>query len=273
MSRVAIAIVLVFMTAPAAGQDLGGFTKILLPAHTADFIHGVNGSIFRAELSGYTERDTVLFAGEGDPPQFVTQQAFNPILRVLNYGPARPTGRFLFVETTKAAELSLQYVLRSSDRAEETADQLTTLPVVRRPLSGRARILRIPVEPVITYAGTPPTGTLAGYRYRLMLRVYDWAGNGTTEIRVRRFVESLFGTYGELSPVTLRLDRRDGSDPTFAWYAELPLEHCLPLSARVPCYGFGMRVELEPLASDARYWGFVSVTDNRTQHVTILAPQ
>lgn len=34
-----------------------------------------------------------------------------------------------------------------------------------------------------------------------------------------------------------------------------------------------VRVEVEPLGEGARFWAFVSVTNNETQHVTLITPQ
>lgn len=150
---------------------------------------------------------------------------------------------------------------------------MTALPIVREPRSKRARILSIPVEPIIKYEEGTLGGSLAGYRHRVLLRVYDWDGDGTSRVLVKPFVEGFFGEKGGLKTTPLTLDRRDGDDPTFPWYAELPLDHCLPMSLHTPCMEFSMRVEIEPLSEGLRFWPFVSVTDNRTQHVTIFEPQ
>lgn len=34
-----------------------------------------------------------------------------------------------------------------------------------------------------------------------------------------------------------------------------------------------VRAEIEPLTEGLRYWAFVSVTNNETQHVTTITPQ
>jgi hypothetical protein len=34
-----------------------------------------------------------------------------------------------------------------------------------------------------------------------------------------------------------------------------------------------IRIEIEPLDGRAEYWAYVSVTNNATQHVTIVSPQ
>ncbi len=255
-------------------QDLSGFTKLLLPAYSSQSISGANGSTFSTVLTGYTLVDTTIFGVKNAPsdptPDFAIQPALNPIFTALNYGPPVPSGRFLYVEREKADELALQYFLRSSDASGQTADQMTALPIVSEPQTGTTRILRIPIRPILEYVDTP-WGQLRGYEYRIRLRVYDWNGNGSGQVTVTPFVEGLFGENGALTSTTLTLDQRDGDDPTFPWYAELPIEHCLPFSAHTPCMAFDMRLAIEPLTPDLEYWPMVSVTDNETQHVTIFA--
>jgi hypothetical protein len=34
-----------------------------------------------------------------------------------------------------------------------------------------------------------------------------------------------------------------------------------------------LRIEIEPLAGTTRYWAFVSITNNETQHVTLVTPE
>lgn len=272
-------LLLVFLVTllPAEGQDLSGFQKILLPAYTSQSIEGANGSTFSTVLTGYTDVDTTLFAvaaGPDEPtPVLAIQPAMNPIFTALDYGPPRPTGRFLYVEAVNSDELSLQYFLLSSDAYGDTADQMTALPIVNRPLARKSRILRIPVRPIIEYEGDNLTGRHTGYVYRLLLRIYDWEGDGTGRVTVTPYVEGLFGESGALESSVATLDRRDGDDPTFPWYAELPLDRCLPFSAHTPCMSFNMRVEIIPETDGMEYWPFVSVTDNRTQQVTVFAPR
>jgi hypothetical protein len=34
-----------------------------------------------------------------------------------------------------------------------------------------------------------------------------------------------------------------------------------------------LRIRIEPLTPGMRYWAFVTITDNMTQHVTVVSPQ
>lgn len=72
-------ILLLTTATPAPAQDLSGFEKILLPAHTSSTVEGVNGSTFRTVLSGYSDVDITIFAVDQDGPQFGTQRASIPL--------------------------------------------------------------------------------------------------------------------------------------------------------------------------------------------------
>lgn len=257
-------------------QDLSDFRKILLPAYTPGSIVGANGSRFSTELDCYTVVDTLVYAAEplsNGPASFIVQPAQYPLCRTLDYGPPRSSGRFFHVEREKADQLAVQYVLRSSDASEETADQMTALPVVVEPAVGSATILSIPVRPIIMYPDDRPAGHHAGYEYRIRLRVYDWEGDGTNRVTVQPYHQGHFGVTGALTPTTMILNQRDGDDPTFAWYGELPLEWCFPFSLHTPCMELDVRLEIIAESENLRFWPFVTVTDNRTQHVTVFAPQ
>jgi hypothetical protein len=261
---------------PGYSQDLSGFKKVLLPVYTSQPISGSNGSTFSTRLTGYAETDIRYFGRvttAGEAAGVFTQEAFVPMsgYEALNYGPPRATGRFLFVQQDRYRDVALQYTLRSSDADKQTSDQVTTLPVVSTPLTGRSWILNVPISPLLTQDLWP---TLLGYGFRNMLRIYDFDGDGSGEVDVRLFHEAFFGRTQEMESRRVKLDRRDGDDATFPFYAEVPIENrCIPFSVHTPCLAFTFRVEIDPVAPNAQYWAFVSTTDNRTQHVTIREPQ
>lgn len=277
VSRQTVAFLLaLILTVPAAAQDLSGYKKVLLPVYTSQPISGLNGSTFSTVLKGYAETDVRYFArvvSPGETPVFFTQRAFVPIFdgEPLNYGPERATGRFLFIEQARFDEVAIQYYLRSSDATNQESDQMTALPVVSTPLTRRGWILNIPNFPILTEEFPQ---RLLGFRFRNLLRIYDFEGDGRNEVDVHLFNEGLFGRSGRVETKRVKLDRRDGSDPTFPFYAEVPIENrCFARSARTPCAGALFRVEIEPISTNLQYWAFVSTTDMRTQHVTIFEPQ
>ena len=256
-------------------QDLAGYEKLLLPAFSSGRVAGINGTTFETFLRGYTEVATPYYAGvplgSSSEPAFVTQPAFNPIFRPLNYGPPGPSGRFLYIEKTSLSHLSLQYFLAST--GADATRHVTALPVVRVPLTDASRILAIPNNPILEWPNGQPAGEMRGYTHRNSLRVYDFDGDGSAQVSIERFVEGYFGRQGSLGKVILNLDQRYGDDPTFPYFGQLDLNYCLPFSVHTPCSRFSMRIEIVPITPRLRYWGFVSSTDNITAGVTIFAPQ
>lgn len=74
-----------------------------------------------------------------------------------------------------------------------------------------------------------------------------------------------------LQKATVRVERRNGDDVTFPWYAEMNV--CLFFSRHTPCIDFGAMIEVEPVSSSSRYFAMVAVIDNHTQFVTIRTAQ
>jgi len=275
MRSIVFIAVVALAAATATAQDLTNHEKLLLPAFSPVPLAGVNGSRFETVLRGYTEVDTSYYgvaSGGGSTVGFQTQPALNPIFTPLSYGAAGASGRFLYVEASKAPDLALQYQLVSS-AGRQAPLHFAALPVVRTPFTTVSRILGIQDDPILAYPNGQPAGVMLGYAHRNTLRVYDFGGNGTGQVTVERFVEGLFGRQGTLGKVVLNLDQRYGDDPTFPYFGQLDLDYCLPFSVHTPCSAFSMRVEIAPVTPGLRYWGFVSATDNSTAEVTVFAPQ
>jgi len=66
----------------------------------------------------------------------------------------------------------------------------------------------------------------------------------------------------------LQAERRPGSPLFDLAYAEVPLNSLFEIQGQDR-----VRIEVAPLTSGLRLWGFVSVTNNQTQHVTTVVPQ
>jgi hypothetical protein len=257
-------------------QDLTNYEKLLLPVFSNGGVTGANGTQFATRLYGYTEVDTSYYAGvvrgSGSQPGFVTQPALNPIFEALNYGPPGPSGRFLYVEKSKASDLSLQYMLVSSGPPDGTS-HVTELPIVRNPLTGLSRILAIPNKVLLEWPNGQVAGEMKGYAQRNTLRIYDFDGTGSGEVEVQLFMENLFGRQGGGAKRIIKLDQRLGDDPTFPYFGQIDMNTCIPFSLHTPCIDFSFRIEITPVTTGLRYWGFVSSIDNRTNVVTIYTPQ
>jgi len=165
-----------------------------------------------------------------------TIRAEEPISNILQSG--RP-GTFLYVP--KGRENDFTGTLRVQDLSRQAETWGTEIPIVRDRdfTDGTTNLLDVPLKE----------------GFRETLRVYS-----TTQGLVRARVFSTGETPGLLADTIVPLRApRDIHDPA---YGELGLYIA----------GDVGRVEIEPLTPGLRYWAFVSVTNNATQHITTITP-
>jgi len=168
-----------------------------------------------------------------------------------DFAPAgEPPGRLFYVHRNVASRVTFN--LRIQDLSRQAQTWGTEIPVIREGefLVGKAQFLDVPIT--------------AGFRPAL--RIYDVDGTGRTEITVRFYSYSSPTLLSEMR-LPLPVTGRQGNPPLLPGYAELAsLGAMFPGEQRV-------RIELEPASPGLRYWAFVSVTNNETQHVTTMTPQ
>jgi hypothetical protein len=145
----------------------------------------------------------------------------------------------------------LQFSLRVRDLTRQAEALGTEIPIVRE------RDLRSGA----VYFPDIPTDA----RYRVKLRIYSLqTARAPVEVRFHRMTAPF--TQAGSTLVDLSAATRD--TPA---YAEVDLEQIFPkLGAQGP-----FRVEVRPQASSPlpSYWAFISITNNQTQHVTVVTPQ
>lgn len=169
----------------------------------------------------------------------------------VNLGGSRPGGALVFTPRDFAS--SIRFGARVRDGARESDDWGTEVPVIRESQfrSGEFSLLNIPLDS----------------RFRLLLRVYG--------------VDSVDDN------VTIRATANDGT----AAVRSFPLHSTTPCAFATPCVSIDPAfTSLDPLAafpemagkstmrldmytSRQRSWAFVTITNNATQHVTIVTPQ
>lgn len=161
---------------------------------------------------------------------------------------SRPNGlvEFLPRQTNTLVDLGLNV----RDLSRDATDLGTQIPVVRE-----SQLFARP----FSIANVPNDA-----RYRITLRVYDLDGPTTFSLHV------FSGTTEVMQPaaITLNADaalKNGGAGAINDFFAKYP-----QLAGKGP-----LRLEIDPLIrSGARAaWGFVSVTNNDTQHVTVISPQ
>lgn len=258
--------------ASAADRDPAGYEQVLLPI-IADR-PGAYGSHWRSELTirNVGETPVQLFQTECvffcDCPGFVGACTFgSPTLphRHAELG-LRPDqqhpdnlGRFVYVGKTDNPPVAWQ--LRVRDISREALNFGTEVPVIHEEefLRGKTNLLDVPLD----------------VRFRQHLRVYGISSpSGEAVVRVRLYgaqdnallAEQLLILQPPAEDVRIPLP---GERPPLPAYAELRL---LTSKLRMPVPD-RIRVEIQPETTGLRYWTFVAVTNNETQHVTLITPQ
>jgi hypothetical protein len=168
--------------------------------------------------------------------QLATMQTDDPIANAMQTG--RP-GTFLYVPKGRGNDFA--GTLRVQDISRQSQTWGTELPIVRdRDFTNeKMTLLDVPL--------------LDGFRETL--RVYS-ATDGLVRVRIFETEESNNLLHETIVPLRAP---RNVNDPG---YGELGLY----LRGKVG------RVEIEPLIEGLRYWAFVSITNNVTQHITTITP-
>lgn len=260
-SLCALAAFNVLIAFPAVAEDFDNFLVPIAPQR----VHGAFGSEWVAELA-VTNMSATPIRVARDAPDVCGQCVPLPLppgatafVHDLSRVPG-VSGTLLWVERGRAQDVAV--TLRTRDVSRQAETWGTVIPVVRPEglFSRRFGLIDVPMDA----------------QFRATLRIYDVNAATPPRVRVRIY---------ELNP-----DRNPGSagdsdtllhefEPTFVApesgmvqvvpaAAEVPLwlESALPKSGRI-------RIEIEPFDETPDYWGFVSVTHNATQHVTVIVPE
>lgn len=173
--------------------------------------------------------------------------------------PGEGPGRLLYV--TKARADDVAFNLRIQDVSRQSETWGTELPVVRE------RQFR---TGVVFLLGVPLTS-----EFRQSLRIYAVDTADPIAFAVRFFALGSGRLDSPVAELTL-LTSRVGAGGTSPWaegiaHSAAELHN---ISAVVPqLRGIDrVMIEVEPLTSGSRFWAFVSVTNNATQHVTAITP-
>ncbi|MHB0968742.1 MAG: hypothetical protein ACYC7A_13190 [Thermoanaerobaculia bacterium] len=247
---------------------VGVFEPVLLPISIYEWAGG-HGSIWKSELSLFNENDFPLIFGQNVFHYFETGCLF----------PMCPTPATVFPSTAQNASyierlepgppgvmlhLAKELVggtlmnLRLRDISRQSLTAGVEIPVVREHEFETERIILANV----------PTDA----RFRTMLRIYDPDARTEARVRVRVFA---LGSETPLGEGDLTLHVEQGGE----WLNEMPLRpgyaQVSNLESIAPTIAEHdrIRIDIEPLTPDLRFWAFVSITNNETQHVTLVTPQ
>jgi hypothetical protein len=242
------------------------YETVLLPIYLDIPVSGGNGSLWSTDLWMRNDGSSIVRIAPWPCPADGVCTAVFPNTFPLAPGdtlhglapffvkPSPIPGRLVYVEQNDS-KVSMQ--LRITDTARAQHDPGTELPVVRAggQLSSTAQLLNVPL----------------GAANRLLLRVYDVAlSEARFHVRVYGLEE---GKSGELlTEFDLTATTPDTGQfhthPAYAEYARLT-----DMLAQPRIFPATMRIEVQPLTAGSRFWTFMAITNNETQHVTTVTPQ
>jgi hypothetical protein len=247
------------------------YETILLPVATKP-LSGALGSLWKTEFvivnNGAVDLDPNLPARDVYPldsecgvqppcPPIPTIQAYTAQFPFLFLRDGGPPGVLLHVRRSFLDDLAFN--LRTQDLSRQSLTWGTEIPVVRESDLSITNIVlaNIPLDE----------------RFRQALRVYDIDSKSSSSVRVRVYpIEASI----PLVDTTLTLTRPSPS-PCVGTQ-----EDCYPSYAEIQNFRASfpslaghesVRVQIDSLSAGLRFWAFVSVTNNETQHVTTITPQ
>jgi hypothetical protein len=165
-------------------------------------------------------------------------------------------GALFYLEKATAKQVGLSLRIQDLSRQNETFG--TEIPVIREEELH---------EGTLMLSTAPP---LDGFRQLLRIYEVDVISGATVLVRFLNYRGE------QLAELTLATRWHLPEDPTTGFpatpgYAELSnLENFMSMAETD---GKPASIVIEPLTEGVRYWAFVSVTHNETQHVTLLTPQ
>jgi hypothetical protein len=248
--------------------------RVLLPIYLQHDVPGAHGSLWRTEFAVHNSSgadfliDSCLYI-EGAPCDAVDN--FNEHLLAGETRTALPPRYLAQFDTSHGAIVvvkpwgiptvplngnPISFQLRVHDVSRADLNAGTELPVVPEPSFRQSTltILDVPVDA----------------SFRELLRVYE-THLEHAEFTVRVYDQSTNTLLHEQhlttdAPMELTDPAIEFADRFVPGYAELTGVFSEPDGSR-------LRIEVEPLTEGSKFWAFVSVTNDVTQHVTLVTPQ
>jgi hypothetical protein len=229
---------------PAAVPDSSLYERVLVP------VLYEGGGAYGSEWA----TEAVMINASPSPAHFVPEAArpltsLGPRSRVsLDGFGNRPSGLVLFVP--RGFDIRFGSVIR--DRSRDESQWGTELPVVReRDTRTALTLANVPFDP----------------RYRVQLRIYEIDG-AAVDVQVTASRGEQLATKGYVVPAACSEPPCSGNRPSYR-AVDLTGE----LSSLVGKGRFDVTVTNTRGWMSPRMWAFITVTNNETQHVTVISPQ
>jgi hypothetical protein len=245
-------------TAQAQNITPDDVERLLVPILPPNGQAGRFGSFWFAALWARNSSDVSVVFASGSPFRNLPSGGLVQIApRSTVRGTAGGPGGVIYV-VERAHRDQVHLSLRIADVNRRPVSMGTEIPIVREEdwLARAVELLDVPTD----------------FSVRQALRVYD--PDASQQVSVRMTIHPL--TENETIAEAV-IEPRGGSvwNPSFPWY-DLPdyaeisdLVTAFPQIAAYP----RVRIRLEPTGPGMRYWAFVTITDNMTQHVSVITPQ
>ena len=231
-----------------SGRAIAAFHYFADEAPDAAFFERILVPVFYNGPGGFNSQWESVAALHNNNPYAVTQQApfetAQPGTTTFAHG-SEVTGFVDFVPRQAAPNLQFSLVVRDTSRS--ASDLGTSVPVVRENafFDRTFSIVNVPADA----------------RYRLGLRLYSYETIPTTlQLRIVSLKDE---STLVIRDVPLGVANQHG----FAFIGDLTADH-VELVGKGP-----LRIDVTPKDAGTLAWGYVSVTNNDTQHVTVIAPQ
>ncbi|MFP5246636.1 MAG: hypothetical protein ACLGH0_08070 [Thermoanaerobaculia bacterium] len=166
-----------------------------------------------------------------------------------------PLPAFVYVPKEIAAGMRMSLVVESSERSRLDERAYTELPIVRASdfREGKMQLIGVRMDP----------------EFRQTIRMYGLDGTQSSNVMMRVFSletgEKVHECIHYIGPLTSETTA-EGLQlrPAFGMECDM--------SEHVPAYGQKVRIELESMTPGLKYWAFMSITNNKTQHFYTVLP-
>lgn len=250
----------------AAGPE-DGYEAILLPVYTDGSVAGANGSLWKSDFWLRNDGSDDITLAPWNCPADGGCGAVFPLTHVLKAGetlhnlpaffivPGPNPARLLYASRDHSRDLSGN--LRTSDVSRLASNAGTEVPIVREADLHTATIQlhNVPLDA----------------HFRIMLRIYE-VSQAESRFRVNFYPEDTGASQPAIASVELTATASETGafrlHPAWAQYGAIT--DLLNVPTILPVQ---LRAEIIPLTPGARFWAFISLTNNETQHVTLITPQ
>jgi hypothetical protein len=238
--------------------DAANWSRVLLPITTTD-IPGANGSVWKTEIAGFIDpMSGVTIEPEGcgpiEDPCSLPPQGRSFDVRGEDLVVDESGSQFIYLSRAAASGFQVSTRVYDASKSDETSGAF--LPTAR--------------DDDFSENGFTLVGIPVSEQFRARLRIYDYDGRNAARVEV--------GLYGdeETDPFYSGAHVLFSEPGLFTFTTALlpshPASTQIDLSALIPAGYSRVRVAVRPLDEPLKLWGFVTVTNNATSHVTIIAP-